>query len=128
MTIDSSKNWIDLAKDDFDTGMYLFDGARYPHAIYTLCQAVEKLLKASQIKLRRETPKKIHNLVSLGKSSGLDVDDNQYDLLEVLNTHYGRIRYRDLSQTHYNTKKKVEPIVKKLEKTYLWILKELKNH
>lgn len=106
MTDNASQNWLMLAKEDYDIGLYLFNGARYPYAIYHLCQAIEKALKGSQIKICKKMPKKIHSLVSLGKESGLNISKEKYDLLELLNTHYGRIRYRDLSQTHYNTKKK----------------------
>jgi HEPN domain-containing protein len=121
------KNWLDLAAEDYDTSLYLFRGARYPYAVYLLCQAVEKTLKAAQVKITQQKPQKIHDLVHLGRTSGLTLTTDHQKTLRVLWTHYKRVRYRDLAQASYNTKKKVAPIIKQGKEMYRWIIAELEN-
>ena len=119
--------WLSFAEGDYSSACYLFGGARYPQAIYLVCQAIEKLLKAVQIELTDDHPKKIHRLENLAKSSSLYFSDDQYNSLTDLSKIYGKIRYPDISQASYNTKIKTEPIFKKAQEMYLWILEQLKN-
>jgi HEPN domain-containing protein len=123
-----TENWVKLAKEDYEDALYLFKGARYPNAVYHLCQAIEKLLKGAQTELVNQVPKKIHNLRTLGKESGLSLSEAQYKILKDLRKHYERVRYRDLSRAHYNTKAKVEPIMNQGREIYQWILTALNNH
>lgn len=66
-----AENWLKLATEDYDTALYLFEGARHPYAVYFMCQAIEKLLKGIQIQLKQQQPRKVHNLRNLAKASGL---------------------------------------------------------
>jgi HEPN domain-containing protein len=123
-----TKNWLGLADEDYKDSLYLFKGARYTSAIFHLCQAVEKVLKAGQIELTNSVPKKTHDLANLGKHSGITFSGEQYQVLKSLFTHFKRVRYRDLRQAHYNTKAKVQPIMDQDKEIYLWILTKLKHH
>jgi HEPN domain-containing protein len=125
---EATKNWLALARTDYADSAYLFQAARYPNALYLLCQAVEKALKAAQTALARTTPQKTHNLVWLGELSGLALTSAQQAALEELNRHYRRIRYRDLAQTDYQTKAKVAPILAQGKTMYLWILTQLDHN
>lgn len=122
-----TRNWLEIAQQDYDTSLYLFTGARHPYAVYQICQAIEKLLKASQVEFTTQTPRKTHNLVNLAKNSGLTFSEKQYQDLEQLLSHYNRVRYRDIGQAAYNTKEKVQPIINKAQKMYLWILQTFNN-
>src|SRR4030067_1125623 len=53
-----AKNWIGLAEEDYHDSLYLFKAARYPNAVYLLCQAIEKLLKAIQVEIASQPPQK----------------------------------------------------------------------
>lgn len=123
-----SKNWIDLAKTDYSDSLYLFKAARHPNAVYLVCQAVEKLLKAAITELDKDAPPKTHHLHKLAQLSELGFSDEQLEAMKGLNRHYRRIRYRDIAQTSYNTKEKVEPIINSVSKLYLWIFQVLNNH
>jgi HEPN domain-containing protein len=123
-----TENWIGMAKEDYHSSLYLFKGAHHPQAVYYLCQAIEKVLKAAQMEYLDQYPKKIHNLKTLGEQSGLSLSAEQMNSLENLTTHYNRVRYRDIGDTSYNTKAKVEPIFKQGQEMYLWILNTLDNH
>lgn len=123
-----TKQWLDIAKSDYDSCLYLFQGAYYPQALYFICQAIEKVLKAAQVEFTSQVPKKTHQLESLAETTGLAFSADQKDFLEALAKDYGRVRYADYSQTLYNTKVKVEPIIKKAQEIYLWTLTKLENH
>jgi HEPN domain-containing protein len=123
-----SENWLDLAKMDYDDSLYLFKGARYPNAVYHVCQAVEKILKAAQVKFKNTVPRKTHQLGDLAKASGLEFTLEQTKFLEALAKDYGRVRYSDYARTFYNTKAKVDPLFKKAQQTYLWILTKLESN
>ena len=116
-----------MAKEDYESSLYLFKGAHHPQAVYYLCRAIEKVLKAAQIENLDQYPKKIHHLKILGEQSGLSLSVEQINALEDLTKHYHRVRYRDIGDTSYNTKAKVEPIFKQGQAIYLWILNTLEN-
>lgn len=123
-----AKHWTDLAEGDYDASLYLFRGARYPHAIYFLCQAIEKLLKAVQVELANTAPKKIHRLENLASQTPIKFSDKQIDSLTDLSKHYSRVRYSDIAQTQYNTRTKAAPIMKQGEEMYQWIKQKFVNH
>ena len=122
-----TQNWIGLAQEDYESSLYLFKGARHPAAVYYICQAIEKLLKAAQMENLDQYPKKIHHLKTLAEQSGLSLSAEQMNSLEDLTKHYHRVRYRDIGDISYNTKAKVEPIFKQGQAIYLWILNSLEN-
>jgi HEPN domain-containing protein len=122
-----TKNWLGLAEEDYETSRYLFKGAKYPYAVYLLCQAIEKGLKAALVERTQQAPPKSHDLEILAKKSGLPFSSDHYRALKTLLTHYHRVRYRDLGQAQYNTQAKVEPILKQGQQIYVWILNTFKN-
>jgi HEPN domain-containing protein len=122
-----TQNWLQLAAEDYDVGLYLFKGARYTNAVYHLCLAVEKALEAAQIEIDNQFPKKTYDLVSLGLRSGLPLSDQQISVLAYLSKHYNKLRSCDYSQTHYNTRAKIRPIITQATEMYLWISTTL-NH
>ncbi len=123
-----AENWLKLAAEDYDTALYLFKGARHPYAVYNLCQAIEKILKAAQIKVAHQNPRKVHDLARLAIESGLVFTPEHLATLGDLSKHYRRVRYRDIGQAHYNTKAKVQPIIQQAKEMYQWILETLQNH
>ena len=101
---EETKNWLDLADSDFDASLYLLDGARYPQAVYLLCQAVEKILKAALIEFANQPPKKTHHLKHLASQTGLPFSTEQAQIIRALDRDYQRVRYRDMAQASYNTR------------------------
>ncbi len=122
-----AQNWFDLAESDYDASLYLFDGARYPQAIYLLCQALEKLLKAAQVELANEAPAKTHNLRTIANRTGLQFSTEHVQMLRSLDRDYQRVRYRDMAQALYNTKVKTEPILEQGQQLYRWIQGQLQD-
>jgi HEPN domain-containing protein len=120
-----AQNWYDLADSDYDASLYLFEGARYPQAVYLLCQAVEKILKAAQIEFAGQVPRKTHQLRGIASITSLQFSDEHTHTLRGLDRAYERVRYRDMAQASYNTRAKTEPLMEEGKKLYLWIREQL---
>ncbi|MCG3209286.1 MAG: hypothetical protein FOGNACKC_02907 [Anaerolineae bacterium] len=123
-----TRQWLAVAQADYDDSLYLFQGARHPNAVYHMCQALEKLLKAAQIELTGQPPQKTHKLRSLAQETGLAFSKKHAAFLEQLSKDYNRVRYPDYQRTLYNTKTKAEPIIKQGQEVFQWILTKLNNH
>ena len=123
-----TKQWLHIAEGDYEVGLQGFKMARYPQAIYMLCQAIEKLLKAAQIEFTQNLPQRSHRLENLAQETTLDFSDHQYQKLTQLSKHYGKVRYPDFAQVDYNTKSKAQPIIEEAQNLYLWILHKFNNH
>jgi HEPN domain-containing protein len=121
-------NWQQLAESDYEASLYLFNGAHYPQAVYLMCQAVEKLLKAAQIGLANQTPKKNHQIKTIAALTGLPFSEEQIQVFRRLDRDYKRVRYRDIAQTSYNTKAKTKLIIEDGKAVYLWIKAQFKDH
>lgn len=123
-----AQNWLNLAQEAYEDCLCLFSGARHPAAVYSIGQAVEKILKAALIEKTDQPVSKTHDLESLARKTTLEFSPTQYQQLRDLRKHYMKVRYRDFSQTVYNTKAKVQPILEQGKKMYLWILTKLESH
>lgn len=123
-----TQEWLEIAEGDYEVGLTAYKMARYPQAIYMLCQALEKVLKAAQIEFAQEVPKKTHELERIAQQTKLEFSQEQYGTLAELGRIYRRIRYPDINQRFYNTKEKVAPIYDKLKTLYLWTKKQFTNH
>lgn len=123
-----TKQWFEIAADDYDLGSYATERGLYPQALYMFCQAIEKSLKAAQIEFNHEVPKKIHHLDILATSSKLPFNQEQYKSLKKLTEMYDRVRYPDLSRTRYNTKAKTKEIINQAQTIYLWIQQQFKHN
>jgi HEPN domain-containing protein len=108
--------------------VYLYDKARYPQAVYMLCQAIEKVLKGARIELLNAVPPKSHRLERLAVESGITFSNDQLQVLSELSKQYAVIRYPDFAQTRFDSKAKVRPIVEKAKELYLWTQRSLHNH
>jgi len=123
-----TKQWLEIAEDDYQLGFYGVERGFYPQALYMLCQAIEKVLKGAQIEFQHQVPKKIHHLDLLARSSGLPFAQEHYGFLKKLSKLYYLVRYPDLSRTRYNTKAKTKEIISQTQALYLWIQQQFKHH
>ena len=123
-----TQQWLEIADSDYKISKLLFKHAHHPQAIYAICQAVEKILKAAQIEFKQQPPQKTHQLNTIAQNNGLDFSEEQIEFLKELSKHYRRVRYPDIHQLEYNTKLKVEPLLHEATRLYLWVLNKFKNH
>jgi HEPN domain-containing protein len=120
-----TKLWIKVANMDIKSAKLLFEHALYPHAIYYLAQGLEKILKASQIEYTDESPDKTHQLEKIAEKTPHKFNEDQMNLLVTFSRDYNRVRYPDLVQADYGTKRKTQPTFKKGLELYIWIKKQL---
>lgn len=122
-----TQEWLDIAKSDHKSSQVLFESKLYPQAVYFICQAVEKVLKAAQVELTNQIPKKTHDLENLVIAATLTLSEEQKQSLKQLSQHYRRVRYPDYRRVLYSTRIKVEPILNRGKEMYQWILTRLNN-
>jgi len=89
------KRWWKKAKDDLIKAKILFKNKKYDGAAFFSQQSVEKGLKALYIK-DKNSIKKIHDLVELGKDAGLP--QNLLDYCKELTLAYVYSRYPDIKE------------------------------
>mgnify|MGYP001557906536 FL=1 len=122
-----AKLWFDLAEDDYQNAMLLWENHRYGATVFFLQQSVEKILKAYIVEDKRKLPRKTHRIEVLIKDAGLDLKRIDSPNVEELSKAYIRVRYPDLSRQYYQSRTRVEPLVNLAKKVYLWVKKEFKK-
>lgn len=87
--------WIDSADNDFKAMSHLFEKGDYSWALFVGHLVIEKLLKAFYTQNVDTAPPFLHDLVRLAESAGLELTENQKDLLDTISTFNLRARYDD---------------------------------
>ena len=77
--------WVKTAEEDFEVGSNLVETGKIRHGLFFIHLAVEKMLKACVCKNQNKTPPKIHNLLSLADRAGIELNDEQKNLLTEIN-------------------------------------------
>lgn len=94
-----TKKWLKYAKGDLEGAEILLKSARSDYSfqlsVFHCHQAIEKILKTFIMEKGKEV-KKIHDLITLLKDSGLDLPKEFQKYLEELNPHYQPTRYPDI--------------------------------
>ncbi|NQT51684.1 HEPN domain-containing protein [bacterium] len=85
--------WVERAEYDIKTARAMLGAGRYLYVVFCCQQAVEKALKAIIALKTGAMPPRLHNLPALAERAGLDVGDDQAELLELLTRHYIESRY-----------------------------------
>ena len=77
------KYWLNTATQDWKVAGHLFEKGDYSYALFFGHLTLEKTLKAIYVKKQDETPPFSHNLVYLCEKAGLELQQNNLELLEV---------------------------------------------
>ena len=85
--------WMRQSEADWQAAQGMRAAGFYFMVAFNVHQAVEKILKAAVVELRREIPPRTHNLVELGRLLG--VPEDIAALLRRLNPEYTISRYPD---------------------------------
>lgn len=115
------KGWWNKAKRDLDTAKYLYDGKKYEESSLFCQQAIEKALKALLLKKTGKI-RKIHDLIELGKDTGLPT--NLLNNLKELTLAYIYSRYPDTEQEP-NLKEKLPHFLGVSEEILKWVEENL---
>lgn len=79
--------WLRFAEADMVSAEALHSAGQDLNAIFHVQQAVEKTLKALQLKQTAQEPPRIHGLRKLAERCALDLDTEQRLLLENLSEY-----------------------------------------
>ncbi|MQY78841.1 MAG: HEPN domain-containing protein [Bacteroidetes bacterium] len=95
--------WISTSDYDYETMIDLYRSKRYHWALFMGHLSIEKLLKAYYVKVKRENPPFIHNLLRLAEKADLELDNEQKNILATLTTFNINTRYDDYKLSFYKT-------------------------
>lgn len=116
---------------DFETAKVMLKSKRFLYVGFMCHQAIEKILKADYIKVKREIPPYTHKLVKLAEENGLYeiMTDEQKDFLDIISPLNIEARYPTQKQDIFETlnMEKCKNIVNKTEEMILWIKTKLEN-
>jgi HEPN domain-containing protein len=93
MDEDLSQQWAERAQYDLDTADAMFKAGRYLYVLFCCQQAVEKALKAVIMKKTGELPPRVHNLLRLAETAGIESNQEQIHFFTKLSAYYIQSRY-----------------------------------
>lgn len=114
-------DWLNKAKEDFDTAKYNIKGEKYDAGIFFLQQSAEKALKAIYIKKFKKLLK-THDLVVLARS--VDAPNKIIEECKSLTGAYQFTRYPDIPKPT-NLKEITDNFLKITEEVLLWTEKNI---
>ena len=85
--------WADQARYDLDTARAMLDSNRYLYVLFCCQQAVEKALKSRIVGRTGELPPRIHNLLKLVETVGIELQADHVLFLGELSMYYIKTRY-----------------------------------
>jgi HEPN domain-containing protein len=100
MIKEKTKQWVELAEEDYENIKYCWEGKRYRLTVFCAQQCVEKILKAYIIENRNIPPPKIHDIDDLIQRTNLDITEIDSPECIDLSQAYIRVRYEDFDKTY----------------------------
>lgn len=126
---DRVRYWLESANDDWEVAQHLFEKGDYPYALFFGHLAIEKVLKAIYVNQLNDIPPYTHRLVFLAEKIGIDLTEDQMELLEVLTDFNLEARYPDekFSFKKKCTKEFTKVYLHKIEEMQKWLLQKVKS-
>lgn len=93
MVREEARNWFDGALVDLEEAKSALSNRRYNWALFAAHQAVEKVLKAAFIVLRRKRPPKSHDLTRLLSELDIEISEDLRVGITELTPYYTIARY-----------------------------------
>lgn len=119
--------WINSSDDDALAMQHLFERGDYTWALFLGHIVLEKLLKACIVKKTGGHPPLIHDLSRLADKAGLQLVQQQLDLLDTITTFNIRARYDDYKQEFKSkcTREYAYTMITSIEEVRAWIKNKL---
>lgn len=123
------KYWVEISEYDFETAKAMLKSKRYLYVGFMCHQAVEKILKAYYVSLKKSQPKFTHRLTYLTESTDIEnqLSNEQkffIDELEPLNIEARYPTYKDKLFKKLSFQKCKE-IIKSTKEFCQWIKEKL---
>jgi HEPN domain-containing protein len=115
--------WMGQARYDLDAAHAMLESKRYLYVLFCCQQAVEKMIKAIIVKHTQELPPRLHNLMRLTETAGLEVTEERARFLRELSAYYIQTRYPEEITEMYNQVKldTARSIMKQTEEVITWL-------
>ncbi len=115
--------WFKQADYDMDTADTMFTGKRYIYAVFMCHLSIEKTLKGLYQKILKEVPPNTHSLLFLLEKIELDLTQELYDFVFLLNRVSVPTRYPDdLARIMKDfDRKKTKEILTKSKEVLEWL-------
>ncbi len=118
--------WIESSERDFKAVTHLFKSKDYSWSLFIGHLVVEKLFKACFVKVTRQYPPMIHNLVKLAELANIRLDEEKKILLTELTSFNIAGRYDDEKRLFYDKSTRVYTTrwIKNIKLIRKWIKEE----
>jgi len=118
--------WIKEADEALTVAEHLFEKGDYSYALFFGHLAVEKILKALYVDLKKEHAPPIHNLPRIAGLAGLSLDEKKIDILILISSFNIEARYPDIKRSFRKkcTKEYTLEQMRIIKETFQW-LKEI---
>mgnify|MGYP001565162512 FL=1 len=97
--------WLDKAKESLNDAISSFENHRYGLTAFCCQQALEKILKSAVIKLAKQRPRKIHDLLPLLRDSNIKTSEEDSLEISKISKFYFLVRYPDINKKFFATPK-----------------------
>lgn len=124
------KHWQQSANESWESAVFLASGKHFSLSLFALHLTLEKLLKALWIKESiTDTPLYTHDLQRLCNELNLDISQEDFDFLTIVNSWNIRGRYPDYTSRLYrNTSAKyLKEQIEKVNKLKKWLEERILN-
>ena len=120
--------WLQTAQADFETMHIMLANKQYHWTLFIGHLLIEKTLKAIYVMQNDEPLPKIHDLSRLAELSGIKMNEEIKEKLDMITTFNISARYPDYKNRFYQTcnKEYTGQQVKIIEELYKWLLTCLK--
>jgi len=123
------KYWINSSDADFEVMLSMYASKHYHWSLFVGHLALEKLFKALYAKSHPQKPDApfIHNLIILAQKCNIQLDDDMFDKLTVINTFNIATRYADAKNDFYArcTKEYAQEQINNIKEIREWLKEKL---
>ncbi len=93
--------WIEMSENDFNSMIDFFNIKRYNWALFIGHLVIEKLIKATYVKIHHKHPPFLHDLLKLINKCNIQITDEQMDIIDNITTFNINARYDDYKLAFY---------------------------
>ncbi len=120
-------HWKEASEGDYQTMLTLHNAKSYHWALFVGHITIEKLLKASFVKVNKKHAPPIHNLYRLAELCRLDLSNEYADWLDIITSFNINARYDDFKKEFYNqcTSAYTKLWISRINELRKWIIQKL---
>jgi len=124
---DAVQSWVERAQYDLETARAMLESERHLYVLFCCQQSVEKALKALIVRQTGGLPPRIHNLLQLAESAGIEMSAERKRFLGELTAYYIQSRYpEEIGRLGSTIRREIaEDTLKKTEAEIQWLLSRL---